>query len=125
MSDVLFSYVLRPFSLGMRGMAIVVGLLPDGSREAHALVTSLNGQSDVTRLEFPSTVAFESVIEEAQVEAQNLMSDPSTPLVWIRSIDTQAMNTELGAVYGAVELSQRTVKSPELLERFATVCPVS
>ena len=124
MTDLIFSYVLRPYSLGVKSLLILMAPMPDGDFESFALCESVGGRSDATRLTFHKSVALASAIEKTQIEAQNLLPDPSVPVAWIGSTNEEAMRTELGFAFGAVEEALRFVKSPTLLSTIVHVKPL-
>lgn len=120
-----FSCVLRPFSYGLTGLTVVVGRMANGSHEAFALCSRIDGQSDAVRLEFAPMVAPAEVMELAQYEAQGLMPTAHLPVVWVETSHSNSRSTELSAVHGAVEIALRTVKSPGVLAVLAQVEPAS
>ena len=118
-----FSFVLRPFSYGLKGLTVVVGRMANGSHEAFALCSRIDGQSDAVRLEFAPVVALAEVVDQAQYEAQGLMPTAHLPVVWVETSHPNSRSTELSAVHGAVEIALRTVKSSEILAVLARVEP--
>lgn len=120
-----FSCVLRPFSYGLTGLTVVVGRMANGSHEAFALCSRIDGQSDAVRLEFAPMLAPAEVMELAQYEAQGQMPTAHLPVVWVETTNPESQSTELSAVHGAAEIALRTVKSPGVLAVLARVEPAS
>lgn len=125
MKDLTFSYVMRPYALGVNSLSILMAPMRNGDFEAFALCETLNGRSDAKRLTFHKSVDVTSAIQEAQNEAQSLLPDPSTPVVWVGSTNKEAMYTELGFAFGAVEEALRYVEAPALLDVIARVRPAA
>jgi len=124
MTDLIFSYVLRPYALGVNSLSVLMAPMGNGDFEAFALCETLSGRSDAKRLTFHRSVDLSAATQEAQNEAQNLLPDPSIPVVWIGSTNEQAMRTELGFAFGAVQEALRYVQSPPLLDAIARVKPL-
>ena len=124
MNDLIFSYVLRPYALGVKSLSILMAPMPDGDFEAFALCESVSGRSDATRLTFHKTVALTAAIEKTQIEAQSLLPDPSIPVAWIGSTNEETMRSELGFAFGAVEEALRFIKSTTLLSAIVYVKPL-
>lgn len=116
-----FCFALRPFSLGVTGLLVLAGRVHNGDHEAFALCTRRDGQSDAVRLEFTQVVDLDTVVNATQTEAQALMPDPRSPVVWIQTTHVAARKDELLGVAGAVDIALRSVKSPELRDILARV----
>lgn len=123
MTDLLFSYVLRPYALGVKSLSVLMAPMSDGDFEAFALCERTCGRSDATRLTFHKTVDPVSAIEKTQIEAQRLLPDPTLPIAWIGSTHHETMLSELGFACGAVEEALRYVKSQALLNAIVHVKP--
>lgn len=119
----IFAFALRPFSLGVSGLMVLIGEMPNGDREAISLCTQQNGQSDATRQEFARMVDMDAVLNSAQFEAEGLIQEPGLPVSWIQTTDISTRSAELAAVFGAVSISLRSVKSATLLDVLARIVP--
>lgn len=117
----IFCFALRPFSLGVSGLIVLVGRLANGDYESFSLCSRKEGQSDATRLEFTKALDLETVLHAAQFEAQELMPSTYLPVSWIQTTDTATRSVELSEVFGAVAIALQSVKSPQLLDVLARV----
>lgn len=106
-----FSFVLRPFSLGLTGMCVLVGEMESGDRETVVLCGHAGGRQVSERREVSQVVDLDQVIESAEMQAQALGPSPDLPMVWVRTQDSSAWHSELGVLHPAMLDVLKSVKS--------------
>lgn len=118
-----FSFALRPFSLGLTGLCVLVGEMDSGDRETVVLCGHADGRQVSERREVSQVVDLDQVIDAAEQQAQALGPNPDLPMAWIRTQDSSAWHSELGVLQPAMLEVLKSVKSQGVRNVLARVKP--
>lgn len=114
-----FSFVLRPFSLRLAGLCVLVGVMDNGDHEVVILSGATDGEQKALRREVSQVVSLDEVIYQAEIDAKDMGPNPTLPVVWIRTQDRNAWGSELGVLKQAVNVALRSVKSAGIRDLLA------